>query len=535
MNSTRELLVKLVVDATKANKNMEEFNSSLSKVGKTASSSSKDADKFGKAAESAGKESRANAPEVDKLGTAAEKTGKKAAKSSEEIDELNKSTANAGKESRNATGDVSSLKDGFDSMLKPLSDVKSSLDKVKGLLGMFGVSVGIGELINQLKELAEQADAARRAVQGAEQNIYYTTGDLTDDQKKMYAEILSYNKSTGQMGYAGADAEKNVSTAIAMLYQANPTASYEQIMSLANEQLSLDLMGKGELASNIKASDAMFKEWGVSVEEQAYTLSFLRTVSQETGVDFAELLSKMKELKGVSDDLGLSFADTARMIGSFGFDTSKLDSLSKDIETAWSNEGMTEEILKSAFSEYIERAISSTAASGNIIGSYQQSISGRKSADYDIVQQNYALLEKQNEFWARFNERSSERLAEYMSMGYSGNEAFMLTKATDLQSFALELIDSSGLREINTDYFDSMRDEYGLIDGTLRDGYGILDKNLQVSDNIYGEVQSISKNIGNTPTTVIQNFYVPAADSYVVKNAAQQGINASQSRGMKLV
>lgn len=518
------------------------------------------------------------------------KQNEKATKTTENLSDAEKEhAANAGKAKTN----TQNLKDSVKETLGPLKDMKDAMGMVTGILGAFGISEGVSWLIGQLKDLAQQAEDARKSVEKAYQYIYYTTGDLTESQMEMYNSILSYNPQTGYKGYAGDPAK--VSTAIAMLGQYYPIASPEELQKLAIEQLSLDKLGKGDLQSNIINAGKAFTKWDVAVEDQVDELRYLRTVSEETGVGFSDLLERMYSLKDFADDLGVSFRGLADIIGaewqtkitleeldqfasSYNQDTASLvsdlekgyekeyearyDALEKEYKKALASvsddqkkealekqyrkdlEALSDEIhqkavatanaaLDALFNTYRERAGKLIDDAEKIIPTYDFEVSRRTAEDKTNAADNQAMLEMSDDFWALFTARSPARKDAYLSAGETAGSAQIHMTLQDIQDFLLEGLANTGFGDaFFKDYFDSLRDENGLINGELR---FTREETLKMVEGIDDKVATLSEQL-KTPAeiTINQNFYVPAADPYTVQNAAKQGASAVQSGSYKL-
>ena len=103
----------------------------------------------------------------------------------------------------------------------------------------------------------------------------------------------------------------------------------------------------------------------------------------------------------------------------------------------------------------------------------------------------------------------------------------------DIQDFLLEGLANTGFGDaFFKDYFDSLRDENGLINGELR---FTREETLKMVEGIDDKVATLSEQL-KTPAeiTINQNFYVPAADPYTVQNATDKGVSTAQSGSYKL-
>lgn len=446
VDNARQLLVKIVVDSANAEKSFKNTADKVDTLKKSSDKASDKIDKLKKSSDNASskvndlKKSSDNASDkVTELGAAAKTAGDNAEKASGQVKKLATSTDNA-------SGRFGSLKGSVDSLTQPFKDMSQSLEGVNKLLGLAGISVGLGTVATLLKSAADEASKLRTDLEQSLTSLSTITGKTdTSNLQSIVKAIMG-----SELGFDSS----SVANVVGQVSKNFIGASDEEIQNISQKILVLQKMGTD--VDVRKLSDS-FESAGINLESVADSIDAVYFAASDTKLTFSEFVDDVERLSNLSDSL---------------MTLEEFYTLTRGNTQARDDSG-------------IQRANADTLLSDNDVRLYGLS-SGASIGRY--------LAQIGSDF-----QTMSDTL--YKA---TGNDALSSVGA----AIATPVVTEMSLLAGNIDRL------YSNTIGTLIDSFK-------------------DANTGNI--TINQNFNVPAADSYVVKNAAQQGINASQSRGMKLV
>lgn len=301
--AVKELLVEIKVKIDKAKQQLKDFSDKVKSTGKQSIDASKEVDKLTKSTQDVGNQANDSAKRVDKLNQAAQNAGASAQRSAESVTDY---SASAGK----ATTNTNTLTNSVKNMIRPLDDVKNAMGAITGVLGAFGVSVGVSQLITQIKQIQDESKKAHDEIVKLHQTMEYKY-NLTEEQNNIVKRISSVEY--GEIGYAGNP--EDLTKIVGAVATLNKGASVDQIEKLSKTYMYFSEMGIGSLDTTVKEANRVFGQFGVAIDEQSQKLEYLRSVSEKTLIPFDSLLTLMQNAKPVAEEYSLTLEQTASMIG----------------------------------------------------------------------------------------------------------------------------------------------------------------------------------------------------------------------------
>ncbi|HJJ36723.1 MAG TPA: hypothetical protein O0X27_06075, partial [Methanocorpusculum sp.] len=189
--------------------------------------------------------------------------------------------------------------------------IKEGFVQIKTVLGMLGVSVGLGALISQIKQLRAEAEAAGKAYGRMYNTIYYTTGELTGTQKELADSLRLEGFDTTAIAETVARLTALFPDAESTVLETGETA----LAQMAEEVLWMERKGYGDVSSLIDGMNEAFKKWSVPSGEITGELGYLAAAYRDTNTDVTTLLSSLTRLDEVGRTLGFTFRDMVDFIG----------------------------------------------------------------------------------------------------------------------------------------------------------------------------------------------------------------------------
>lgn len=226
------------------------------------------------------KASSDTAEEMDKLGdkvkTVSDKLKQQEQAADKASDGLDKTKDKADK-----------LKGGFDG-------VKDAMGKVSQVLGMFGISVGIAELISQIKELNQKAVDAGATFDDLYSKIYFSSGGLSAGQQDIADELYAVY---------GKDFKDAIANALGGLSTFFPDATEDQLKSITETLVVMQKRGFGDTASLVNDLNDLMKKYNVYVADANTLLDYLSATSMDTGETVTNLMARISDADEMAKDL----------------------------------------------------------------------------------------------------------------------------------------------------------------------------------------------------------------------------------------
>lgn len=190
------------------------------------------------------------------------------------------------------------------------SNTTSLLDKMKGVLGAIGVTIGISELISKIKEIGERAFEAHKRVQDLVATINAGTGATGEQLKEMEDIAKEISRELGD----------DVSEVGALVAGLNTYYGIEgdQLRTFAREYQSfIDQIEKAGGQVTLTELQNVFKKWNVPLSENLQYLGMWYEIAQKTNVSMSDMLGLLADGDRAFSLLGMDIETASNWIGAF--------------------------------------------------------------------------------------------------------------------------------------------------------------------------------------------------------------------------